>query len=376
MKERIDFKIDLPQDVIKIHTVFKEQGFELYLVGGCVRDSYLGIKPKDWDLVTNAIPDKIIEILKGQSFVTNILETGKAFGVINAITKNDEFEIATFRSDGDYTDSRRPDSVEFSTIDKDCLRRDLSINALYYDIEKSQIIDLVDGIYDLQFGEIKTVGNPVDRFNEDKLRKLRAIRFTSRLGFMLNSTTASAIARDNNLIGVSPERIRDEFIKGVTTAKSVSKFLYSLFSFDMFSIIFPGLVIYPSDFVFERNPNILMATLFNRNNPKVVEKVLSELKYSKDEVNQVCFFMELLNFEPKSVFNAKKRQILYGIDGFDIIRFAELNDLDIVLIDRFVDFKLTVTGADVEKLGIKPGPEMGRKIQEMELENFIKFLHG
>lgn len=375
MKERIDFKIDLPQDVIKIHTVFKEQGFELYLVGGCVRDSYLGIKPKDWDLVTNAIPDKIIEILKGQSFVTNILETGKAFGVINAITKNDEFEIATFRSDGDYTDSRRPDSVEFSTIDKDCLRRDLSINALYYDIEKSQIIDLVDGIYDLQFGEIKTVGNPVDRFNEDKLRKLRAIRFTSRLGFMLNSTTASAIARDNNLIGVSPERIRDEFIKGVTTAKSVSKFLYSLFSFDMFSIIFPGLNIRLFNLMEVENPIVLMSIIFEGNSPTLVKKVLAELKYTSDEIGKIYFLMSFLYFEPNLVYNAKKSQILSKISNDEVIRFAELNNMDIELVDKFLDFKFTVTGEDIEKLGIKPGPEMGKKIHELELENFKKMLN-
>jgi len=99
MEERIDFKITLPQDVIEINKVFKTNGFDLFLVGGSVRDAYLGEKPKDWDLATNAIPDKVIEILKNQPFVTNILETGKSFGVINVITENDEYEITTFRTD-------------------------------------------------------------------------------------------------------------------------------------------------------------------------------------------------------------------------------------------------------------------------------------
>lgn len=113
MEKRLDFKINVPQDVILINNVFKEEGLELFLVGGCVRDSYLELKPKDWDLVTNALPDKVIELLKNQPFVTNILETGKSFGVINVITENDEFEIATFREDGDYTDYNLENFIKF-----------------------------------------------------------------------------------------------------------------------------------------------------------------------------------------------------------------------------------------------------------------------
>lgn len=97
--ERIKTDIDIPNDVKLIHQIFKNEGFDLFLIGGCVRDTVLGIKPKDWDLVTNAIPERVIELLKNQEFVSNILETGKAFGVINVITDSDEFEIATMRQD-------------------------------------------------------------------------------------------------------------------------------------------------------------------------------------------------------------------------------------------------------------------------------------
>lgn len=180
MEKRLDFKINVPQDVILINNVFKEEGLELFLVGGCVRDSYLELKPKDWDLVTNASPDKVIELLKNQPFVINILETGKLFGVINVITENDEFEIATYREDGDYTDSRRPDGVVFSTIEKDVLRRDFKYNALYYDIDSGKIIDLVGGLDDLNNKITSTVGNPLDRFIEDPLRILRFFRFSNR----------------------------------------------------------------------------------------------------------------------------------------------------------------------------------------------------
>jgi len=374
MEKRMEFKIELPQDIININKVFKDNNFELFLVGGCVRDSYLGLTPKDWDLVTNAFPDKIIELLKDISFVKTILETGKAFGVINVVTENDEYEIATFRTESCYSDSRRPDSIEFSTINDDYLRRDLTINSLYYDIDNSQIIDFVDGIYDLRFGEVRTVGNPVDRFNEDPLRKLRCLRFSARFGFNLNSKTSSVITKDNNLIGVSPERIRDEFLKGVKTAKSVIQFLNSLFVHNMFKLIFPDLNVRHSKLIEERNPIVLMAILFHGNSPSLVKKVLSDLKYTNDEIGKVYFLMSFLYFEPNLVYNAKKSQILSKISNDEVIRFAELNNMNIELVDKFLRFNLSVIGKDVEKLGIKPGPKMGNKIKELELQNFNTLL--
>lgn len=375
MEKRLDFKINVPQDVILINNVFKEEGLELFLVGGCVRDSYLELKPKDWDLVTNALPDKVIELLKNQPFVTNILETGKSFGVINVITENDEFEIATFREDGDYTDSRRPDGVVFSTIEKDVLRRDITINALFYNIEKKRIVDLVGGIADLNYGEIRTVGKPEDRFKEDPLRKLRCLRFAARFDFRLNSKTAEAINNDNSLTGVSPERIRDEFLKGIKTAKSSRTFLTLLFSYKMFDLMFPDFYIGFSNIIADRTPEIVMAVLFEGNNISFVKKALHELKYTSDEIGKVYFLMSFKNFEPEMVYNAKKSQLLSKLTNEEILRFAELTNMDIELVNKFLDFNLTVTGEDIEKLGIKPGPEMGRKIKELELENFLKILN-
>src|SRR6478609_2710592 len=113
---RLKTEIKYPSDINLINDVFKTNGFDLFLVGGCVRDAYIGTEPKDWDLATNAKPDEVIAMLDSKDFIIKIMETGKAFGVINAFTKDNEFEIATFRSDGEYSDSRRPDSVTFSTI--------------------------------------------------------------------------------------------------------------------------------------------------------------------------------------------------------------------------------------------------------------------
>jgi len=223
-ENRTPFKLDLPNDIYLINNVFKENGFELYVVGGSIRDALVNKSPKDWDLATNADPDTIIKILKPEKFITNIIETGKAFGVINALTGNDEYEIATFRTDGNYSDTRRPDSVEFSTMDQDAKRRDLTINALYYDINTGEIVDLVGGVDDIKNGVVRTVGDANERFTEDRLRVLRAIRFAARFGTQLSDEIKDSLKNDNNLSGVSPERIRDEFLKGVKTASNVVYF--------------------------------------------------------------------------------------------------------------------------------------------------------
>jgi tRNA nucleotidyltransferase (CCA-adding enzyme) len=165
MNKEIRLKIvfDLPEDVIKIHSIFNKKNIELYVVGGSVRDTLLGLKPKDFDLVTNILPDEVINLLKNEQFVTKILETGKSFGVINVITKDGEYEIATMRKDIG-SDGRRPNSVEFTNIVEDLNRRDITINALFYDIETGEVVDLVGGIDDLKKGVVKTVGKPEDRF--------------------------------------------------------------------------------------------------------------------------------------------------------------------------------------------------------------------
>lgn len=370
--DKIDFNIELPNEVKLIYDIFKCNNFELYPIGGCVRDSFLGLPVNDWDLVTNAEPDKIIDILKDNKFIKRILETGKQFGVINVITDNDEYEIATMRED--IGSGRHPDAVRFTNIETDVKRRDFCCNALFYNIEKKQIVDLVGGIADLNYGEIRTVGKPEDRFKEDPLRKLRCLRFAARFDFRLNSKTAEAINNDNSLTGVSPERIRDEFLKGIKTAKSSRTFLTLLFSYKMFDLMFPDFYIGFSNMITDRTPEIVMAVLFEGNNISFVKKALHELKYTSDEIGKVYFLMSFKNFEREMVYNAKKSQLLSKLTNHEIIRFAELTDMDIELVDKFLDFNLTVTGKDIEKLGIKPGPEMGRKIQELELENFLKTL--
>ena len=175
-ESRIPFKLPLPEGILQIKDVFKKNGYKLYVVGGAVRDAILGKQPKDFDLATDAIPDKVEEILAEAGFRT--LPTGKAFGVINVFTDDDEYEIATFRED--QTKGRKPEVKLGATIESDAARRDLRINALYYDIDSNEIIDLVGGIADIKNNTIQMVGNPQERFEEDPLRILRFFRFLSR----------------------------------------------------------------------------------------------------------------------------------------------------------------------------------------------------
>jgi tRNA nucleotidyltransferase/poly(A) polymerase len=369
-EKRLDYKMPLPDDIVKINSVFKKNGFDLYLVGGSIRDALVGKEPKDYDLATNATPDQVIKILKGKDFVENILETGKAFGVINVITPTDEYEIATFRKD--IGKGRRPDSVEFTSIEQDVKRRDLTMNALFYDIDKRQIVDLVGGIDDINNGVVRTVGSPVERFDEDKLRKLRAIRFAARFGSKLEPEVDKALKQDNGLDGISPERIRDEFLKGVKTAKSVKFFLELLNEYELFSWIFPKFKV--GNFIEERNPVILLAIILGENNPAAVKNMLNRLTYTGDEVGKIYFLQSFKGFEPEMIYNAKKSQMKSKISDDEVRTFAKLNNLDSKLVETFLKFQLSVSGNDVAKLGIKPGPEMGRKIQQMELERFKSML--
>ncbi len=180
-------------------------GHEAYLVGGCVRDHLMGKAPKDWDIATDAAPSAIEQLFD------HTVAVGKAFGVIIVVWGGRSYEVATFRDDGDYSDGRRPDSVRFSTAEADVRRRDFTINALLYDPFAEQVLDFVDGQRDLAAGLLRTVGDPGERFREDRLRLLRAVRFAARTGFRLEAATLAAMCDLASLVTtVSAERVGEE----------------------------------------------------------------------------------------------------------------------------------------------------------------------
>lgn len=184
----------------------KEAGHVALFAGGCVRDRLLGKEPKDYDIATSATPAQVMRLFPGSN------EVGAHFGVVIAKTKGHHVEIATFRTDGSYHDGRRPATVTFSTPEEDAQRRDFTINGLFEDPESGGLIDHVGGRADLHARVLRAIGNPADRFAEDSLRLLRAVRFAVTLGFEIEPATWSAMVEHaDGLARISPERIRDEF---------------------------------------------------------------------------------------------------------------------------------------------------------------------
>lgn len=183
----------------------REQGFIAYLAGGCVRDEVMGLVPKDYDIATDARPQRVRQIFPQTQAV------GEHFGVILVRHKRCTVEVATFRHESGYADSRRPDSVTFTDAQNDALRRDFTINGLFMDPVTREVIDFVGGQADIKAGVIRAIGDPAARLGEDHLRALRAVRFAARFEFAIDPATAEAVRRDAaELRGVSRERIGQE----------------------------------------------------------------------------------------------------------------------------------------------------------------------
>ncbi len=200
--------IKLPDKVNYIIDVLTKAGFEAYAVGGCIRDSILGRKPEDWDITTSASPDQVKRLFP------KTIDTGIRHGTVTVRVEGEGFEVTTYRIDGVYEDKRHPKEVTFtSDLIEDLKRRDFTINAMAYN-EAQGLIDVFGGIGDLEAQRIRCVGNPYDRFNEDALRMMRAVRFGAQLGFVVEEGTKEAITGlAGNLSEISAERIQAEFVK-------------------------------------------------------------------------------------------------------------------------------------------------------------------
>jgi putative nucleotidyltransferase with HDIG domain len=219
--------MNIPVYIKKIIKDLEASGYEAYIVGGCVRDVLMGKEPQDWDITTNARPEKILEIFLDAKYENDfgtvllpfraLVEPGEAKGKLE-----DVVEITTYRSEQGYSDRRHPDTVRFETeLDKDLERRDFTINAMALDpVDHDKVVDLFGGQKDLKAKIIRAVGEPSDRFKEDALRMLRAVRFSAQLGFSLEPKTQRAIVKlAGSLKFVSQERIRDEMIKILSSAR-------------------------------------------------------------------------------------------------------------------------------------------------------------
>lgn len=226
-------KINIPSEVEFIINNFYKNKYEAYMVGGCVRDSILGVTPKDYDITTSAKPEETISLFE------KTIPTGLKHGTITVLINSNPYEVTTFRTEGSYLDNRRPSSVDFVTdIKEDLSRRDFTINALAYN-STNGLIDYFNGVNDLKNKIIRCVGNPDKRFKEDALRILRAIRFSCQLSFNIEDSTYNAIKTNYKLIeNISFERIRDELCK-ILISPNASKGLELLKDTKLLELVLP-----------------------------------------------------------------------------------------------------------------------------------------
>ena len=203
--------IKIPDILKKMNEIFVQHGYKAYLVGGAVRDMLMGKEPHDWDVTTDATPEQVMSIFR------KVIPTGIAHGTVTVHFMKNEIEVTTFRTESDYSDGRHPDKVEYTgNIEEDLSRRDFTINAIASYLGDGTITDPFHGRDDIKRKIIRTVGNPLERFSEDGLRPVRAVRFSAQLGFEIERETLKAISEPEILkktFGISLERFRDELLK-------------------------------------------------------------------------------------------------------------------------------------------------------------------
>lgn len=372
-------KINLPPKVRYIINKIYQNNYEAYIVGGCVRDAILGFEPNDYDITTSASPNTIQEIFKD----FKCIETGIEHGTVSVVIEDEIFEITTYRIEGEYKDHRRPDKVDFTDrLEEDLKRRDFTINAMAYN-EKKGLIDLFGGKEDLNNKIIKTVGNPYDRFNEDGLRMIRAIRFSSKLNFTIEKETLKAIYDKSFIINnISLERITDEFTKIILSDKPENiKYLFETKLLKYLNISNEDNIDKLTQFYNE----IIILNKINKNLEKrlalldyIVEKnnincksFCNELIYSKKIIKNHNIILTLLkNIEIDHLNKVEIKKILSGVDRNLLEEYLDISRIIYdkeKKVDEIIDIlseieennecyiikNLKVNGRDIMSLGYK-----------------------
>lgn len=367
--------IKIPSVLQKMNSIFEENGFKAYLVGGAVRDALMGKEPSDWDLTTNATPEQVMSIFH------KVIPTGIAHGTVTVHFMKEEIEVTTFRTESDYSDGRHPDKIEYTgNIEEDLSRRDFTMNAIAVSIKDGSIVDPFNGQQDIKKKIIRTVGNPYERFSEDGLRPVRAVRFSAQLGFEIEKETFKAISDPKILSvtkGISVERFRDELMK-LLKADKPSYGLKIMENCGIMKIFMPEFevcrgciqedfrgfhefdvmdhLLYACDGAPKEKPVVRLAALFHdigkpkakktvhtengdtntfysheRYSAEITRNLMTRLKYSNAEIDSVCHLVEnhMFNYEPNWTDAAVRRFLVK-------VKFENVEDLfDLRLADIY-----------------------------------------
>lgn len=373
------------QAAIEIIQRLQEHGFQALLAGGCVRDMLLGRPAKDYDVATDAQPADVIGLFR------RTLKVGAKFGVVIVLIGNEQVEVATFRSEAGYEDGRHPTAVRFTSAAKDASRRDFTINGMFYDPQKEQVIDYVEGQADLAKGVIRTIGNPEERFGEDYLRMLRAVRFSTRLGFAIEPETYAAIGRNAAKIArISGERIAAE-LEGILVHPNRARGAAMLIETNLARIVFPG---YDDEAGVQAlavlgrlrktvGYSLALAAFFAGCSVPFALAKCEILKLSNKQLRHIEFLLahrgELLDGDmplaPLKRFLAEPHfRDLYELERAiqkaaasrsDLTRLAKLRCRIRELGDVDVKPKPLLNGHDLMRLGATPGPSLGQLSEEL-----------
>lgn len=377
--------LKLPPKVVRILNVLQNHGYEAFAVGGCVRDTVLGRVPDDWDITTSAHPQEVKRL-----FVRTV-DTGLAHGTVTVLLGEDSYEVTTYRIDGAYEDHRHPSQVQFSAeLAEDLRRRDFTINAMAYNREQG-LVDLFGGMQDLQRKRICCVGDAYERFQEDALRILRAVRFSAQLGFSIESDTEKALRElAQSLSYVSEERIQAELVKLLLSAHP--DYVLRLFDTGIASVILPEMEaseetacslcrIFPEK-------SLRLALFLHSLGEKKAGVLLRRLKFDNHTIDTVRRLVRWYDYpiasDPVAVRRAAAK---IGANLFPmVLQMQEVNrDTSAVRavweeIDRqgqCISLKsLAVSGNDLIALGVKPGKEIGKLLNKLLEEVLEKPEHN
>ncbi len=366
--------LKIPPKVTRILDTLSCHGYEAYAVGGCIRDTILARTPDDWDITTSAKPEEVKELFR------RTVDTGLKHGTVTVLLGDDGYEVTTYRIDGEYQDHRHPTEVAYaSQLSEDLMRRDFTINAMAYN-KQNGLVDLFGGMEDLQRKVIRCVGNPRERFTEDALRILRAVRFSAQLGFSIEEKTQEALTNlAPTLVHVSQERIQVELVKLLTSSNP--HYVKLLDATGILKVILPELSQVEEETLCHlqrvpREKSLRLAALLLSLGEKKAKTVLRRLKFDNDTIFTVGRLIKWYPYEIQSTQLAMRKALnQIGDDLLEpLLTFQEyrrpVEELFEILREvtgsgQCYQLKqLKLTGNDLIAMGMTPGRQIGQYLKE------------